>query len=107
MGKPPRNGKSCRQKGDRFERELVNMAIERGLTAKRVPLSGATSFAKGDVHITPGFDSTPWPGECKRRKALPQWIIDALGQHKFMAMRADHGECLIVLRASDFLDLMQ
>jgi Holliday junction resolvase len=100
-------GRSPRQKGDRFERELVDLFRAHGLLAQRVPLSGATAYAKGDVEVTPSFADAPWVGECKRRKVLPQWILDALGEHQFLAIRADRAESLIVIRASAFAELLQ
>lgn len=106
--KPPRNGRSQRQKGDRYERELVTAFKERGLFSQRVPLSGATDYAKGDIEVTPGFkDAKPLVGECKRRKALPEWIDAALGENDFLAMRDDGGKTLIVLRLPLFGDLLQ
>lgn len=106
--KPPRNGKSQRRKGDCFERELVNALKARGLNAMRVPLSGSTEFQKGDVVVNAGFDSTTrYVGECKRRKNLPEWIVDALGDHDFMAMREDRGRTLVVLDLKMFGDLLQ
>jgi hypothetical protein len=44
-------GKSQRDKGARRERELVQMFRDAGLPARRVPLSGATDYAKGDVEV--------------------------------------------------------
>lgn len=44
-------GKMQRRKGSRIERELVQQLIIQGYDAKRVPLSGATTYAKGDVEI--------------------------------------------------------
>ena len=101
------SGRQSRDKGAGFEREIVNAAREYGLTAMRVPLSGATEFQKGDVVITPGFGGDVWVGECKRRAALPVWIKQALGDHQFLAMRADHEETLVVVRLKTFLELMQ
>lgn len=101
-------GKLSRTKGAVYERELVNDFKAKGLAAQRVPLSGATSYAKGDVEVTAGFDGkTIYRGECKRRAALPKWIETALGENDFMAMRENHGETLVVLRLSTFADLLQ
>jgi hypothetical protein len=46
-------------------------------------------------------------GECKRRKALPEWIDAALGENDFLAMRDDGGKTLIVMRLPLFGDLLQ
>lgn len=102
------NGRRCRNKGAGFERELVNDFKDRGLSAQRVPLSGSTTFAKGDIEVVAGFDGkTKYRGECKRRKALPEWIDAAIGDHDFMAMREDGGKTLVVVRLSTFMDLLQ
>lgn len=102
------SGAHSRNKGAGYERELVNAFRERGLSAQRVPLSGATDYAKGDIEITAGFDGkTIYRGECKRRAALPVWIQRALGENDFLAMREDRGSTLIVLRLDTFGDLLQ
>lgn len=101
-------GKMSRTKGAVYERELVNAFKERGLTAQRVPLSGATAYAKGDVEVTGNFTGSPiFRGECKRRANLPEWIEKALEGNDFMAMREDRGDTLIVMRLSTFGDLLQ
>lgn len=101
-------GRLSRTKGAVYERELVNAFKDRGLSSQRVPLSGATSYAKGDVEVTAGFDGkTIFRGECKRRAALPEWIVTALGENDFLAMREDRGTTLIVLRLPTFADLLQ
>lgn len=101
-------GKHSRDKGARFEREVVNQLKEYGLDAKRVPLSGATDFAKNDIHVTSGFDPRiTLSGELKRRKALPAWIEEALEGADFMVMREDGGKSLVVIRLPLFAELLQ
>lgn len=100
-------GKMSRTKGAVFERELVNKAKEYGLEAQRVPLSGATTYAKGDVEITPGFDSKPWVFEAKRRKELPGWMLEALGDNAGLILRADHHEAVAVIPLKTLLELLQ
>mgnify|MGYP003113223147 CR=1 FL=1 len=67
-------GKMQRTKGANFEREIVNKHKELGIDAKRVPLSGATDFAKHDVMIS-GISA-----ECKIRangfKEIYKWLED-------------------------------
>jgi Holliday junction resolvase len=100
-------GKMSRTKGSVYERELVNFLKGYDLKAQRVPLSGATAYAKGDVEVKVHFRDAPLVGECKRRAALPEWIEKALGENDFLAMRADRSETLIVIRASMFAELLQ
>lgn len=101
-------GKLSRDKGAGFERELVNALKGKGLQAQRVPLSGATEYAKNDVEVTAGFDGkTVYSGECKRRAGLPKFFTEALDGADFAAFRQDRGETLIVLRLDTFAELLQ
>lgn len=97
-----------RNKGCGYERELVNAFKDHGLTSQRVPLSGATTYAKGDVEVVAGFDGkTKFVGECKRRRQLPEYLVNALGENDFAAFRQDRGETLIVVRLQTFAELLQ
>lgn len=101
-------GRPSRDKGARFELEVVALAQEHGLQAVRVPLSGATRYAKDDVEITPGFaPERPWRGECKRRKALPQWLNSALDGCDFVALRADRREGVAIIPLRTLMELLQ
>ena len=102
------SGAKSRNKGAGFERELVNAFKELGLDAQRVPLSGATAYAKNDIEVIAGFDGkTKFCGEAKRRAGLPKFFTDALDGADFAAFRQDRGETLIVLRLNTFAELLQ
>ena len=95
-----------KQKGDRDELSLVHTAIEQGLEARRVPLSGAAEGFKGDVLITDARGKM-WTVECKVRSRgfsrLYDWMpeyIDAL------TVRADRKQRLVVLREDTFFELI-
>lgn len=101
-------GKASRDKGARYERELVNAFKEMGLDAIRVPLSGMTDYAKNDIEVTANFAGKPvYSGEAKRRKQLPKIITEALDGADFAAFRQDNGETLIVLPLKTFGELLQ
>lgn len=102
-------GKMSRTKGATYEREIVNQAKEYGLAAQRVPLSGATTYAKGDVEIIPSFDpeAKPWVFEAKRRKELPAWMLDALGENAGLILRADRHESVAVIPLKTLFELLQ
>lgn len=100
-------GRMSRTKGAVYERELVNQAKEYGLVAQRVPLSGATSYAKGDVEITPTFSDKPWVFEAKRRKELPAWMLEALGENAGLILRADNEKSVAVIPLKTLLELLQ
>lgn len=102
------SGRMSRNKGASFEREIVNLAKDTyGLKAQRVPLSGATSYAKGDVELTPSFSNEPWVFEAKRRKELPTWMLEALGDNAGLILRADRHEAVAVIPLKTLLELMQ
>lgn len=101
-------GKMSRTKGAVFEREVVNLAKDTyGLKAQRVPLSGATTYAKGDIELTPSFADKPWVFELKRRKELPAWMLEALGENAGLILRADRHEAVAVIPLKTLLELMQ
>jgi hypothetical protein len=98
-------GKLSRDKGARFEREIVAIARSHGLRAVKVPLSGATEFAKGDVIV--GNSAGDWTIEAKKRgasfKQLYAWL-DA--DCDLLAIAADRQPVLAVLPIEDFFDLL-
>lgn len=90
-------GKSQRDKGARVEREIAKL-----LDGERVPLSGATSYAKGDV------EAYGMTFEVKARKdgfkQIYGWLdgedVDAL------VIKADRKQPLVVLPISSFKNIM-
>ena len=74
-----------RDKGARRERELVNLHLEMGAHAERVPLSGAARYQGGDhdIDVYPfSLDAGALVGEVKARKngegfkTLESWLAD-------------------------------
>lgn len=100
-------GRMSRDKGATFEREIVRRAREFGLAAQRVPLSGATSYAKGDVEIIPGFARDPWTFECKRRRELPAWLLEALSDNAGLILRADRHDAVAIIPLVRLFELLQ
>jgi hypothetical protein len=100
-------GKASRDKGWRFENETRHTALAHDLKAVRVPLSGATDYAKGDVIVTsPG--GVKWTIECKKRangfKQIYAWMEK--GDAECLVLGADHKPALAVLLLEDFFDLL-
>jgi Holliday junction resolvase len=98
-------GKSQRDKGARFEREIVNTAKEHSLNALRVPLSGAAEGFKDDVLIR--VNDSEWRIEAKKRgggfKQIYQWKGDA----DVLVIGADRKRPLAVLDMEDFFWLLK
>ena len=97
-------GKASRQKGDRFEREVVALLQEHGLAAERIPLSGSAggSFT-GDVTVPVlGIDRK---FEAKIRRSGFRQIRDWITGNYAVVFREDRAEALITLRLADFAKL--
>jgi Holliday junction resolvase len=92
------SGKKSRDKGARVEREIAHT-----LGGVRIPLSGATAFAKGDVKA---YDMT---FEIKARKDGFKQIYSWLEKDAADALviKADRKEPLVVLPISTFKELIE
>ena len=91
--------KSQRDKGARFEREIVNRLREKGIEAERVPLSGASGGSYvGDVVIEGE------KAELKVRKdgsgftLLYRWK----GDNTYLIVKTDRKEPLVIMEMSQY-----
>ena len=99
-------GKASRDKGNRRERELVNDFKAWGLKAMRVPLSGATEYAKGDIDVYKAGRDAPFIVELKARKAHPKYLTEWLGDFDMLALKSDKQERLYVLPEKTLRELL-
>lgn len=94
-------GKFSRDKGARFEREVVKALVAKGIEAERVPLSGAAGGSFGG-DIIAVIDGEPRTLELKKRAAgfrqLYQWLEGNYG----LVIGADREPPLVVIRLKDF-----
>lgn len=97
-------GKASRDKGSRFEREIVNLLKANGLDAYRIPLSGASAGFKGDIQIRLGDKRLTL--EAKSRGSGFKFIYDSLEGSDALCLRADRQEALIVFRLKDVVVLL-
>lgn len=93
-------GRSQRQKGYRTEYNLVRYLKDAGLDAKRVPLSGATEFAKGDI-VVEGL-----VGEVKARHDGFKQIYKWLDGKDLLFLKADYRTMLVVMDLDKFIELL-
>jgi len=96
------SGARHRRKGDRIERQLVQLHLDMGIHCERVPLSGASRYRGSghDIDVYPfGRDEAPIVGEVKCRKngagfaVLDKW----LGEFDALFLRRDHAEPTVTL----------
>ena len=98
-------GRKSRDKGLRFERELVNLFQQEGLAAERIPLSGSAggSFC-GDLTLpVMGRDRR---FEAKKRARGFQLLYEYLGDHYGLIVAQDRATPLVVLRIDQFIQLI-
>ncbi len=93
-----------KEKGSRFEREIVELARLRDMEANRVPLSGSAAGFKGDVHIKRGRET--WVIEAKKRADGFKFLYQHLEGADILVVGADRKKPLAVLDLGDFLDLL-
>lgn len=105
------SGKAPRRKGDRIEREIINLHEELDIHAERYPLSGASHFRGSghDIDIYADDDSVaPLVAEVKSRKngqgftQLEKW----LGDYDLLFLRRDRKKPLVVMPWRVYVYLM-
>ena len=108
--------RKSRDKGARFEREVVSLHKAEGIHAERVPLSGAAGGAyAGDVDIyVRGPDAAPWVGECKVRgpRSGDKWHTTIKTLHaelakgnEFIVTKYDGGQKAVTLPWERWIEL--
>lgn len=96
------SGKAPRQKGDRFEREVVHQAQDAGWIARRMPLSGAVDGFGNDVIIgEQSFECKVKRGGWKSVEAILEGAEQKGG--KGAIFKRDRGEPYLIIRLDSFL----
>lgn len=94
-------GKKSRDKGYRGEYNLVKKLAEVGISAIRVPLSGASKDFKNDLLIGKDKD----PVEVKVRKDGFKQLYKWLDSAKYLFVKSDRKDYLVVMRLEEFAGL--
>jgi hypothetical protein len=96
------SGARHRRKGDRIEREIVEVHRAAGVHAERYPLSGASRFRGSghDIDIYAfGREAAPLVAECKARGngggfvQLERW----LGEYDLLVLKRNYADPLVLL----------
>lgn len=98
-------GKAQRNKGIRAERTFVNVFKAHGIKAERIPLSGGTSYAKGDIEIEVAGEK--WKVESKVRAKGFKQIYDWITGMDALIIKADYQEAIISMPLRKFLSIIQ
>lgn len=90
-----------KRKGSRVEREIVNYLNNKGIPAKRVPLSGSTGF-KGDIIIDGSLRC-----EVKARKDGFKQIYKWLEGNNYLFIKANRKPVLVIMEIDEFIKLLK
>jgi len=96
-----------KQKGNRFEREVVNIAKQNNVEAERAYASNGLSLGHAeevDVVLT-GKDKE-WRVQCKVRKNIAQWIKPNPDTVDVQVVKEDRGTIYAILPFDEFLELI-
>lgn len=97
------NGRSSKRKGSGYERELVNEAKERGITAERAYASNGRALGcSEEVDLIVNGCRV----QAKRRKKIAKDFRVPDGAD-VVAFREDKGETFVLMRWNDFLDIVE
>ena len=95
-------GNYSKNKGYRYENELVHKFQDLGVIAHRVPLSGACEGYKDDLVVMDQYNI-----EAKRRKKLNQMFYNVLAKCKFGIAREDNNHDIVFMKIETFVDLIK
>ena len=98
------SGTAPRQKGNRFEREIVATLCDAGLDAFRIPLSGSMRGFKGDVIIR--LLDRELRLEAKSRASGFSFLYQALEGSSVLAIKADRKQALAVIPLSELAAML-
>ena len=93
-------------KGNRFEYEVRDMFIDKGIDCKRAYASDGRSLGlTEDVDVLATYNDIKYPIQCKRRKTISKVIIP--NENVFaQVIRADRGKTLAVIELDKLIDLI-
>lgn len=103
--------RSAKQKGNRLEREVAKAYVKYEIdeTATRMPMSGAITHMKGDIHKRYDYE---YVDECKQQERILFWKwwdqakAQATGQQKpVLHISSNHREVVTCLRLEDYMNL--
>lgn len=100
-------GRYERNKGIRAEREVVRILKKAGINARRVPLSGAAPYYKGDVVIE--LDNAILVAEVKIRKKghsdIYRWLEEGAGE--LLIHRVNRKPFLVTMPLKTFAEFLK
>mgnify|MGYP003626748080 FL=1 len=96
-----------KQKGNRFEREVVNIAKDVGLTSERAYGSDGRALGENkEVDVIIDSRAKKWRIQVKVRKKIANWIKPDPEVVDLQVVKEDRGEIYAVLPYKEFVELI-
>ena len=96
-----------KQKGNRFEREVTNLAKEYSITSQRAYASNGLSLGHAEeVDVLLSTPDKDWRVQCKVRKNIANWIKPDSSVVDLQVVKEDRGQIYAILPYEDFLELI-
>ena len=96
-----------KQKGNRFEREVVNLTKEYGLYSERAYGSDGRALGENkEVDVIIDSRLKKWRIQCKVRKKIASWIKPDPSVVDLQVVKEDRGEIYAILPYKEFVDLI-
>jgi len=93
-------------KGNRFEYQVRDMFIDKGIECKRAYASDGRSLGLSeDVDVLATHNDVKYPMQCKIRKRLSK-VVKPNANVFAQVVREDRGEPLAILKLVDLVDLI-
>ena len=96
-----------KQKGNRFEREVTNIAKEYDIDSQRAYASNGLSLGHSEeVDVLLKTPDKDWRVQCKVRKNIANWINPDSSVVDLQVVKEDRGQIYAILPYEDFLNLI-
>ena len=96
-----------KQKGNRFEREVTNLAKEYDIASQRAYGSNGLSLGHAEeVDVLLKTPDKDWKVQCKVRKNIANWIKPDTKVVDLQVVKEDRGQIYAILPYEEFLELI-
>lgn len=96
-----------KQKGNRFEREVTNIAKEYDIDSQRAYASNGLSLGHSEeVDVLLKTPEKDWRVQCKVRKNIANWIKPDSSVVDIQVVKEDRGQIYAILPYEEFLTLI-
>ncbi len=100
-------GKFSRDKGARFERDIIMRAAEHGFDADHTALMQTIDGDQTYADVTMNVDGSQFRIECKHQESIPRKLWDWLDGNDAVMIKRNNHQPLAVISATMLFDLLK